>query len=447
VRLVEFGSNESRALREIAELAPDIVAYSICSNETARYSDINSRIRQATGCFSLFGGPHPTFFPDFIAERGVDAICRGEADRVFLPFLASFGTDRMYATENFSFRLPDGTISENPLCGLLEDLDCLPLPDRGLLYARSPFLALSPIKTFMAGRGCPFNCAYCFNHAYHALYRGKGAILRTKSVNSVLREISSIVTEYPFTFAKFHDDVFGADRTWLTEFAERFPREVGAPFCCLVNPMMVTDDYAALLSRAGCSSVSVAIESGDENRRREILNRPGDNATIIAACRRLKAYGMRVNTLNMVGLPGETNADIMQTVELNRRAGADYADATVFQPYPGTPIMDYCRDHGLLDQHHAEFHGHFSEPVLKISPEQKADIMTARAMFAMMVDHPSLARLLPFLSRLRHAHRLLDLLYRVYYGYFLHKRIYRGAIPLSVRMRAMSSLLLSKSRG
>ncbi|MEW6042453.1 MAG: cobalamin-dependent protein, partial [Elusimicrobiota bacterium] len=189
VQFAEFGRNPKRALRKIESFCPDIVAYSICSNEARNYLEINRFLKKRFNFYSLFGGAHPTFFPRFIKEEGVDAICRGEADRVFVQFLEFFGRDKMFEVNNFSFKMPDGTYIENPLDDLVENLSELPFPDRGILYENSRYHAKNPIKYFFAGRGCPYNCSYCFNHSYNALYHGKGRILRTKSVTYLLNEI------------------------------------------------------------------------------------------------------------------------------------------------------------------------------------------------------------------------------------------------------------------
>jgi len=48
---------------------------------------INQKIKMGINCFSIFGGPHPTFFPDMINENGVDAICIGEGEQAILDIL------------------------------------------------------------------------------------------------------------------------------------------------------------------------------------------------------------------------------------------------------------------------------------------------------------------------------------------------------------------------
>lgn len=445
VDLIEIGGDMRAAISRIRDVAPEVIAYSICSSEADRYLEINRRLKKELRFHAVFGGPHPTFFPSFIEKEGVDSICRGEGDLVFPRFLDALGTASIYDVPNFSFRV-DGSIRHNPLADLVDDLDALPFPDRDLIYAKSAFQARSPVKAFYSGRGCPYNCSYCFNHIYHELYRGKGRIIGTKSVLRLLAEIKDVASRYPLTFVKFNDDVFGVKPEWLREFAELYPREIGLPFTCLARPNMVTAEFARLVKKAGCFSVSTAIESGDEEIRRTLLNRRISDEQIIQACAHLKEQGIKIYALNIIGLPGESEEQMLKTLALNRTVGADYADATIFQPYPGTQITEYCLKNGYLDRDNMTYDNLFSTTVLNFPPAMKLRIQTLRSMFTMIVDHPWLLRWYPALSRLTFLHPLLNLVYRVYYGHYNHQRVLAGKIPLRVRLSGAFTVLFSKNR-
>lgn len=445
VGLFEYRRSPRRAARALAEFAPDIVAYSVCSNEAEDYLAINRALKEALSFFAVFGGPHPTHHPSYVREEGVDAICRGEGDLVFPHLLDHFGSDAMYDAPNFTFKIKGG-FRENPLADLLPDLDDLPFPARDLVYAKSPFMARNPIRAFCAGRGCPYNCTYCFNHAYRELYKGKGRMLRTKSVSYLLAEIQDVARGYPLAFVRFYDDVFGVDHSWLAEFAERFPREVGVPFSSYVRPNLVSEEYVRLLKQAGCYSVYTAIECGNERLRTEVLNRRITNEQIINACRLLKAGGVRMFSFNMLGVPGETEEDILDTVRLNRRVGIDFADATIFQPYPGTKAFEYCREHGYLEDDAPRFESFYVNSILKLDPAFKQRIFILHRLFTILVDHPKVEALLGLIPNWRGLNRLITFLCRIYYAYFLHRRIYASKIPMAVRLRGALTLLFSRNR-
>ncbi len=446
VDLIEWGRRPDRAERFVGAWKPDIVAYTICSTETEEHLDINGRLKRAHPFFAVFGGAHPTYTPSFIEAEGVDATCRGEGDMAWRDFLDRFGTDAQYDVSNFAFKRPDGSIRHNPVADLITDLDQLPFPARDLLYARSPFMAQNPVRAFMAGRGCPFSCAHCFNSAYNQLYKGKGPIVRTKSVGYLIREIQAVAAQYPLRFVRFHDDVFGARAEWLAEFAERFPREIGVPFSCYAHPNMASEDYAEALAKAGCHAVYTAVECGNETLRREVLRRAVSNDQIVEVCRRFQRRGIRIMSFNMLGLPGETVDQMLETLELNRRIGVDFADVSIFQPYPGTVAFDYARERGYVREEGFQFRSVYTESNLEMDPALKQRIFILHKLFSFLIDHPKAQWLLRKWPTARWFNRPLNLLYRLYYGHFLYRRIYQGFMPLSVRLRGAVAVLLSETR-
>ena len=82
--------------KAIKAFQPRLIGYSICSVHHNHAIDLNRKLKQEYDFYSMFGGPHPTFFPEMIEEGGVDAICVGEADLSFPDFV-----DRLEAGDNF----------------------------------------------------------------------------------------------------------------------------------------------------------------------------------------------------------------------------------------------------------------------------------------------------------------------------------------------------------
>lgn len=446
--LIEFGLNSKKAIKKLISYHPDIIMYSICSNQAKRYLEINQILKKKINFFSLFGGPHPTFFPSFIEERGVDAICRGEADVTFPQFLKNFGKDATYKTKNFLFK-KDNQIIENPLENLVENLDSLPFPDRDIIYSNSYFLANTPIKTFSAGRGCPFNCSYCFNHVFNTMYIGNGEILRTKSVDYLIKEIKKVKEKYPLKFIKFHDDIFGLNKEWLRDFSDKYPKEIGLPFLCYLRPSIVTEDYCRELKKAGCYSICIAIECGNEKIRREILNRNITDEQIVNAVGILRKFKIKIYTLNIVGLPTETYEDMIKTIRINQRVKTDFADVSIFQPYPGTRITEYCLKHGYLNEGNENFVSQFSYSVLNLPKEFKEKIYITHRIFSIIVNYPKAEFLLPLLFKIRNfpfVMKILNYMSWLYYGKNVHQKIYASKIPINIGIRGVFMLLLSKNR-
>jgi radical SAM superfamily enzyme YgiQ (UPF0313 family) len=446
VKVVEIDKDLTALKTAMAAFRPDIVAYSMCSVEATRYLEVNRALKREFTFHAVLGGAHPTFFPEVIEEDGVDSICVGEGDLAFRSFLNTFGTPDQTTAPNFIFKMADGSLVRNAQLPLLEDLDSQPFADRASLYEAKPFLRETPVKSFFAGRGCPYNCSYCFNHIYNRMYRGKGTIVRTKSISYLIREINEVKHTYPMSFVRFHDDIFGIDKEWLQEFAERFPREVGLPFICYARPNIITEQYCALLKQAGCHAIMTAVECGDEAIRNKTLRRHMSDKTLVNAFRIINESGIRIFSLNMVGLPGEGEAEIRKTIDLNRQLGTTYACVSIFQPHPGTDLANQCMKANLVRPEQLGHEGYYQGTSLNLPQELKDYIYVTHKFFALFVDYPQLEKLTPLFVRMKLLYGLYAAIYRVYYGYMVSKKIYPVRYGLIYKLRSLLFMMVSKNK-
>ena len=96
-------------------------------------------------------------------------------------------------------------------------------------------------------------CSFCFHHAMKKkVYNARNsAYVRKRSVSHVIDEINHVRRKYNLKFVHFVDDIFNIKTPWLEEFAERWPKEVGLPFDCILMANMTTAHHIALLKKAG----------------------------------------------------------------------------------------------------------------------------------------------------------------------------------------------------
>jgi anaerobic magnesium-protoporphyrin IX monomethyl ester cyclase len=383
------------------EFQPDVVGHSVITGSQRYYLDVNRRLKAAMpGLFSVFGGPHPTFFPEMIEEDGVDGICRGEGEEALVALvnaLADGGPEAASGVANWSFRR-NGDLVVNPVRPYVQDLDSLPFPDRALVYERDPIAARSKIKHFLTGRGCPYNCTYCFNHALSEIYRGGGRRFRQRSVDNVVEEVRWVRDHYPLEFVVFVDDTFVLSNEWLAEFAEKYPRHIGLPFFCNTRANLVTAEQVRLLKEAGCYSVSMGIEAANDRIRNELLKRRMSREQILQAACLLREGGLRFTTTNMIGLPTSTLEDDFETLELNVQVRPSYAHVFIFQPYPRTELGEFTREQGWMVGTFDDIgEVAWDHSVLKFDQAHKRGLAVLARFFAIGVEWP---RLVPFIRRM-----------------------------------------------
>ncbi len=288
-----------------------------------------------------------TFEPELLLRAmavrdGVVGI-RGELDDALPAFVDGAGIEDLPGGVWFDGELRTNEVGEFP------SLDGRPLPHRGLYFDRYPFLGRFPWKRFASGRGCIHACGYCYAAPLRAMHQQAKRGVRRKSVDRVIAEVLAVQRQWPLERVHFCDDLFLPKVGWLEEFAERWPNEIGVPFSCNSSPETMTPRNAGLLAAAGARLVGLGVESGIDALRHGPLGRPTETEVIRAAVSRLKAAGIQVQTFNMLGFPGETLDDALETVKLNQEMGADRVRATLAWPMPGSAMHLDAAERGLPD--------------------------------------------------------------------------------------------------
>ena len=428
-------SRPESAFSTVESFQPDVVMYSVRTGYHRFYARLNHELkRRFPDVLTVFGGPHVTFFPEMIeADRDVDAVCVGEGELALCDFMERLGRGADYEnTPNFWVRR-GGEIRRNPVRPLIADLDSIAVPDRDLL-ASYPGVRGFPIRSFIASRGCPYDCSYCFNHAYFRIYEDKGQRVRMPSAAAFVREIADEFARSPFESLMFEDDIFGLSPRWMGEFAEKFPAEVGLPFSCSVRAELVTERLAEQLAQAGCASVWMGLESGDEKVRVELLDRSNTDDVTRVAIERFRARGIAVCTENIIGIPTTSLEQDLKTLRLNLELKPDYLNCSIFQPYPKTDLGKVAMDAGLFSGDFDELGDFYEETSLKI--RHKRELSNLQELFAPTLLMPALYPFLPLLIRLplHPLYRLANLLIKVY---MLTQTIFRVRVrPSHLRFAA-----------
>lgn len=429
---------EQTAREAVLRHRPDVLLYSVRTGYHRFYARLNRALkREFPQLLSVFGGPHATFYPQMIeSDEAVDAVCIGEGELAAVDLFSRLQSGAAWEeTPNFWTRR-DGRLRRNPVRPLAPDIDSLPLPDRELL---DPFPALRafPIRSFIASRGCPYDCTYCFNHAYARIYEGKGARVRLPSPRRFVDEIARELARAPFSAVQFEDDIFGLSPRWLEEFAALYRAQVGRPFSCNVRVELVTDRIADLLQSAGCAGVWLGLESGDEQVRSELLDRQNSDDVTRAGVARLKARGLAVSTENIVGIPTTTLAQDLKTLALNCELRPNYAQCSIFQPYPRTDLGKIAADAGLFSGDFDELGDFYEGTSLRVA--HKRELENLQELFALIVRFPRLRPLAPVLVRLplHPLYRLANLALKV----FVLTREFYPVRPSLAHLRHLPQLL------
>ena len=205
------------------------------------------------------------------------------------------------------------------------------------------------VASFIAGRGCPFDCSYCCNHALKKLYKHK------------VRRIH------------FDDDSFTLSKKWVSEFCEKYPQKFDLEFEYNIRVGTIEIGTLSELRAAGCRKISIGVECGNESFRKNILKRDMTNKQIIDVFKDASEIGIEPTSFNMFGFPFETPEIVEETVAFNKQISPSEIQFSIFYPYPGTDLYNLCEKRGYL--RHTLFSSYFeTSSALKLPNLSEQDI-------------------------------------------------------------------------
>ncbi|OGZ35172.1 MAG: hypothetical protein A2V60_00510 [Candidatus Portnoybacteria bacterium RIFCSPHIGHO2_01_FULL_39_19] len=300
------------------------------------------------------GGIHATTLPDeVIAEDCIDALCVGEGEEAILEFVDAISGSNITRTDIQNLWIKKNDIVHKNPVRPLKDINKLPFLDYSI-YDPRQFLRPFEGKIIKSGdvqdiRGCPRRCPYCANSVLNELYPiGR---VRFFSPERFVEEMKFLTKTYDLKFFKiFSEDMLLRNVDDFARLSELYQKEVNVPFTSHAHPHTVTREKAKLLKKMNCASISMALESGNYEFRKNILKRDYTDETYIEKVRILKEEGIRVAALNMMGMPYETKEMIFDTFRLLKKARPSLANISMFFPYRGTPLGDTAVKEGYASE-------------------------------------------------------------------------------------------------
>lgn len=331
----------------VEKFNPSLIAVSAMTTNYRPSMDLIKKVKP--GSKVIVGGVHSTLMPEEVIKDGyVDFACIGEGDEA-LPELCDYiERDRDISNiKNIFTKENKGEVEyirRNSL-GPFVDLNSLPVPDISLFDERHlfrPFLGNIYKGLFMStARGCPRGCAYCVNSKLRAIFKECGQrYIRFQSPQIVARNIKALKEEHGIEWFKFSDDTFLSRSIKDMYELKSLVKPLGIKFGCSVDPATVTEEKVGLAKEMGCVSMTIGIETGDEEVRRRVLCRHISNQQIERAVRIIRDFDIKLSAFNMIGLPGETSENVYKTIRFNKELEIPDANVYILYPYPGTKIYE-----------------------------------------------------------------------------------------------------------
>jgi len=211
----------------------------------------------------------------------------------------------------------------------------------------------------MVSRGCPGACTYCQTKNIF------GRRTRFRSPQNVIGEIRRLVYDYGVKEIHFLDDVITANRKFVREFCALLKQEPYKLHLEVANGLradMVNEEILTALKEVGLCNVGFGIESGND-RVLKLVKKGITKDQVRKAIRIAKDIGLETWGFFILGLPGDTEDSIRDTVDFAIELDPKYAKFVFLKPFPGSEVFYQLEEKGLIDiQDYAQY-GPYMPPV------------------------------------------------------------------------------------
>ncbi|HEX2462567.1 MAG TPA: radical SAM protein [Vicinamibacterales bacterium] len=312
----------------------DVVGIGIHTANAHRGYQIGRAARER-GAFVVFGGIHPTLYPDEARQHGgAHTVVRGDGDLVWAEVIAD--------------------------CAAGRPRD---IYEGGRVEGRSFYggrWALLPKNRYMWGsvqtvRGCPKHCSFC------SVWRTDGQRPRTRDNDDIIEEVREL-RRHGFRFVLLADDNFypvtlndlamakrrsdpaalrnlealRRERFELMERLAELPDEM-VFFTQITMEAAEDPAYLAAMRRARIRGALVGVESVTADGLKSVykdFNLAGD--ALAERLRVFRQHGVHVLASFIFGLPTDTAETFEATAALALSADVAFAQFVLLQPFPGT---------------------------------------------------------------------------------------------------------------
>jgi radical SAM superfamily enzyme YgiQ (UPF0313 family) len=232
---------------------------------------------------------------------------------------------------------------------------------------RLPIARRFPFTVVVTSLGCPYHCGFCTAGAYG---------YKVRDVDNVLAELRALAG-WGVREILFQDPTFTINTRRVVEIC-RGIIEAGLDltWSCNADLHALDEDKMAWMKKAGCHTVSVGIESGDEAMLRK-YSKMITVDEVRAKVARLNEHKIKVLGYFILGLPGETRESAERTIALARSLRLDIASFAIATPDLGTRLREEAVAKGWIPADLAAWDS-TEYPILETGTLSKEEIWSLR---------------------------------------------------------------------
>lgn len=289
--------------------------------------------------FVLYGEPDLTLrdlidhLDGKVDQRSAEMRQLFEKQMGYQPALSPEGKLEISRIQGIAWRHGD-ELYQNAPRPFVSSLDDLPIPLHHMLPLvtyRMPMMK-GNFTFIVTSRGCPAGCTYCIKHVSYQYS------VRVRSAAKIMDELW-VLKKLGINNIHMYADLFTVNREQVVDLCRMMiDQQINIHWTCNSRVDYVDEEMLQLMGKAGCWYISWGIESGNE----KILSHAHKGAKPEQARTALtwsKKAGINNWGYFIIGLPGETEETIRQTIDFAKSLPLDIALFHIAAPYPGTPFF------------------------------------------------------------------------------------------------------------
>ncbi len=330
----------------------DVVGISAVTQDINRATTFAQYIKSKYDIPVILGGVHISTYRVLPAPFDLGVIGEGEETMLELMQLQDFSKENLKKIRGICYNENGKTVFTEPR-DLISEVDRIPIPDRDIanldFYLQKRQIIpyhVGRSLTMISSRGCPFNCVFCSTKVHWKKFRGFSA-------KRVLEEIEILINKYHAEIIHIFDDLFIADKRRLADIhQEIIKRGINkrVKFMCLVRSDMLDDSTMKMLKEMNVVVTGIGMESGCEKILEYLKRRTTTIEKNRYAIELSHRYGIPTMGSFMMGNPGETEQDLLKTLDFIR----SYRYSPYLAPlsyiataFPGTEFWEYGKKKGI----------------------------------------------------------------------------------------------------
>lgn len=358
-----FGLTEKEIEEKIRQINPEIIGIGIQftaqANNALQVAKIVKKVNHKT--MVIVGGPDATVRGEALLKenKSLDICVAGEGERTVLELVNQINKKKSLRKIKGIFYRQKNKVLFTGYRPFIENLDELPLPAYHLANMKeylSPNNRLSGRGdgknlreiSIVTSRGCPFNCIFCSIHLH------MGRKWRANSVEYVLKHIEFLVKKYNVEHIHFEDDNMTFDKKRFEGILDGIiKRKLNFSWDTPngIRADTLDDRITAKIKKTHCSALMIGVESGDKFVLEKIVDKRLNLGDVINAAKLCKKYNIHLNASFVMGFPGETKQNMLNTINFALMLKRKYdvnGEFLIAAPLYKTRLYDICKKDKLL---------------------------------------------------------------------------------------------------